>query len=287
MTVTAEPTSTLDETEKSRGRNRKDQPDVLPTPSRAGIFAKNLGLRLIVPAVVLLAWWYTTSQDMVSPLIVPAPGDVWNALDSYLLGGVWNEDIMSSARGTLWSFVIGLVLGIVGGSIMAFIASVKTAVYPYILAFQAFPKIAVAPLFVVWLGYGDAPKIIIGTSLAFFPVISATMAGLLDVDPDEHNLMRSIGASKRQELRHLRLPRAMSYVFPALDIAVVGALLGVITAEIVGTEYGLGRVITERAAYGDSAAVYAVLIVLAVAGAILHLAVSILHKVMPRSIVPK
>jgi len=79
----------------------------------------------------------------------------------------------------------------------------------------------------------------------------------------------------------------MSYVFPALDIAVVGALLGVITAEIVGTEYGLGRVITERAAYGDSAAVYAVLIVLAVAGAILHLAFSILHRVMPRSIVPK
>lgn len=286
MTMTAEPQSTLDEKDK-KAKGRKAQPDVLPTPSRAGIFARNLGLRLIVPAVVLAAWWYTTSNDMVSPLIVPAPADVWDALNSYLLGGVWNEDIMSSARGTLWSFVIGLVLGIVGGSIMAFIASVKTAVYPYILAFQAFPKIAVAPLFVVWLGYGDAPKIIIGTSLAFFPVISATMAGLLDVDPDEHNLMRSIGASKRQELRHLRLPRAMSYVFPALDIAVVGALLGVITAEIVGTEYGLGRVITERAAYGDSAAVYAVLIVLAVAGAILHLAVSILHKVMPRSIVPK
>ncbi|MCR1782459.1 ABC transporter permease [Nocardioides carbamazepini] len=282
MTMTAEPTSTT-----KVPRRRKAQPDALPTANRGSAVAKNVGLRLIVPAVVLLAWWYTTSRDMVSPLIVPAPGDVWDALDSYVLGGVWNEDILSSARGTLWSFAIGLVLGIVGGSIMAFVASIKTAVYPYILAFQAFPKIAVAPLFVVWLGYGDAPKIIIGASLAVFPVISATMAGLIDVDPDEHNLMRSVGASKRQELRHLRFPRAMSYVFPALDIAVVGALLGVITAEIVGTEYGLGRVITERAAYGDSAAVYAVLIVLAVAGAILHLAVSTLHRVMPRSIVPK
>jgi NitT/TauT family transport system permease protein len=281
MTMTAEPTTT------EVSKRRKASPDVLPTPNRGAVMAKDLGLRLIVPAVTLLAWWYATSREMVSPLIVPAPADVWDALDSYLFGGVWNQDIMSSARGTLWSFVIGLVLGVVGGSIMAFIASVKTAVYPYILAFQAFPKIAVAPLFVVWLGYGDAPKIIIGTSLAFFPVISATMAGLLDVDPDEHNLMRSVGANKSQELRHLRLPRAMSYVFPALDIAVVGALLGVITAEIVGTEYGLGRVITERAAYGDSAAVYAVLIVLAVAGAILHLTVSILHRVMPRSIVPK
>lgn len=282
MTMTVEPTTTTPTPE-----SRKADRGAMPVPSRTATFGKNLGLRMVVPAVVLLAWWFTTSREMVSALIVPPPMDVLDALDSYLLGGVWNEDILSSARGTLWSFALGLVLGVVGGSIMAFVASIKTAVYPYILAFQAFPKIAVAPLFVVWLGYGDAPKIIIGTSLAFFPVISATMAGLLDVDPDEHNLMRSIGASKRQELRHLRLPRAMSYVFPALDIAVVGALLGVITAEIVGTEYGMGRVITERAAYGDSAAVYAVLIVLAAAGAILHVAVSILHRVMPRSIVPK
>lgn len=282
MTMTAETTTTPE-----LPAGRKPAKDVLPQERRSTAAAKNVGLRLIVPAVVLLAWWYVTSRDMVSPLIVPAPADVGGALDSYLLSGRWNSDIVSSLRATLWSFAIGLVLGIVGGSIMAFVASIKTAVYPYILAFQAFPKIAVAPLFVVWLGYGDAPKIIIGASLAFFPVISATMAGLLDIDPDEHNLMRSIGAKKWHELRHLRLPRAMSYVFPALDIAVVAALLGVITAEIVGTEYGLGRVITERAAYGDSAAVYAVLIVLAVSGAILHLAVSILHRVMPTSIVPK
>jgi NitT/TauT family transport system permease protein len=261
--------------------------DVLPTESRASRTGKNIALRCVVPVVVLLAWWFTTSRGMVSALIVPPPADVYTALKDYLFGGLWNTDILASLRGTLWSFVLGLAFGIVGGAILAFVASLKTTVYPYILAFQAFPKIAVAPLFVVWLGYGDAPKIIIGTSLAFFPVISATMAGLMDVDPDEHNLMRSIGASKRQELRHLRLPRAMSYVFPSLDVAVVGALLGVITAEIVGTQHGLGRVITERAAYGDSAAVYAVLIILAVAGATLHLAVSILHRVTPRSIVPK
>jgi NitT/TauT family transport system permease protein len=260
---------------------------VLPKESRGKAAGRDLALRAVVPVVLLSLWWIATAREMVPALIVPAPLAVWDALQGYLFGGLWNQDILSSARATLWSFVLGLVLGVVGGALLAFVASLKTAVYPYILAFQAFPKIAVAPLFVVWLGYGDAPKIIIGTSLAFFPVISATMAGLMDVDPDEHNLMRSIGASKRQELRHLRLPRAMSYVFPSLDVAVVGALLGVITAEIVGTEHGLGRVITERAAYGDSAAVYAVLIILAVAGGLLHLAVSIAHRVMPNSIVPK
>jgi len=281
MTMTATATATPESSESS------ESSVILPVDSRMKRIARDVALRCLVPVVVLLLWWFVTSREMVSPLIVPAPSAVVEALDGYLLGGLWNQDILSTARGTLWSFALGLALGVVGGALLAFIASLKTAVYPYILAFQAFPKIAVAPLFVVWLGYGDAPKIIIGTSLAFFPVISATMAGLLDVDPDEHNLMRSIGASRRQELRHLRLPHAMSYVFPSLDVAVVGALLGVITAEIVGTEYGLGRVITERAAYGDSAAVYGVLIVLAVSGAILHLCVSIAHRLMPTSIVPK
>lgn len=284
MTVTIDAAGTTAAQSPGAGKKTTGAP---PEANRSAQLLRGFGLRLIVPVVVLALWWWATSNDMVSPLIVPAPGDVVTALENYLFGGLWNQDIVSSIRATLWSFAIGLVLGIVGGALMAFIASLKTAVYPYVLAFQAFPKIAVAPLFVVWLGYGDAPKIIIGASLAFFPVISATMAGLMDVDPDEHNLMRSIGASKRQELRHLRLPRAMSYVFPSLDVAVVGALLGVITAEIVGTEFGLGRVITERAAYGDSASVYAVLVVLAVAGAVLHLAVSITHRLMPRSIVPK
>jgi NitT/TauT family transport system permease protein len=280
-------TSTTQQLSPTPELERPAAAEVLRNESRTGKAGKNLALRCVVPVIVLFAWWFTTSRDMVPALIVPPPAEVYAALREYLFGGLWNTDILASARGTLWSFALGLVFGIVGGAILAFVASLKTTVYPYILAFQAFPKIAVAPLFVVWLGYGDAPKIIIGTSLAFFPVISATMAGLIDVDPDEHSLMRSIGATKRQELRHLRLPRAMSYVFPSLDVAVVGAFLGVITAEIVGTQHGLGRVITERAAYGDSAAVYAVLIILAVAGATLHLAVSILHRVAPRSIVPK
>ena len=283
MTATVTDTATGEEPAEVRPIDQR--------PPREGSawrrFSSSMGLRLVVPVVLGLLWWFTTSRGMVSALIVPEPAAVWNALKVYLLDGAWNADIWSSVRGTLWSFIVGLVLGIVGGALMAFIASLKTAVYPYVLAFQAFPKIAIAPLFVVWLGYGDVPKVIIGASLAFFPVISATMAGLLDVDPDEHALMRSIGASKRQELRHLRLPRAMSYVFPSLDVAVVGALLGVITVEIVGTEYGLGRVITERAAYGDSAAVYAVLIILAALGAALHVVVGLAHKAMPRSIVPK
>lgn len=179
------------------------------------------------------------------------------------------------------------MIGVVGGAFLAFIPLLSSAVYPYILAFQAFPKIAIAPLFIIWLGYGDAPKVIIATSLVFFPIIGATMAGLIDVDPDQHNLMRSVGATKRQELRHLRLPRAMSYIFPSLDVAVVVALLGVITVEIVGAESGLGRVITARATYGDTEAVYAAMIVLALAGAILHVLVKVLHSVMPQSIVPK
>jgi len=248
---------------------------------------RTIGLRLVVPVVVLALWWWVTSRELVSALIVPPPSAVWQALQDYLFAGLWNDDLVATVRGTLLSVVAGLALGVAIGAVLAYVASVKTATYPYVLAFQAFPKIAVAPLFVVWLGYGDTPKVIIGASIAFFPVVSATMAGLVDVDADEHGLMRSIGASRLQELRHLRLPRAMSYIFPSLDVAVVGALLGVITVEIVGTEFGLGRVIAERSSYGDSASVYAVLVILAALGAVLHTAVTITRRVLPRSISPR
>jgi len=272
---------------------RDDTAPAAPPPTRPrqrrtlARLVRPVALRLVVPAVVLAVWWFVTAREMVSVLIVPPPDAVWQSLNDYLFSGLWNEHVAATVRGTLLSVLLGLALGVGIGSLLAFVGAVKAATYPYILAFQAFPKIAVAPLFVVWLGYGDAPKVIIGASIAFFPVVSATMAGLADVDPDEHALMRSIGAGRLQELRHLRLPRAMSYIFPSLDVAVVGALLGVITVEIVGTEFGLGRVIAERSSYGDSPAVYAVLVILALLGAVLHAVVAVTRRVLPRSISPR
>ncbi|MFC9839244.1 ABC transporter permease [Rhodococcus sp. NPDC127530] len=183
-------------------------------------------------------------------------------------------------------FVIGTVAGLVIGAIFAFLKPLYEAVYPFVIALQSFPKVAIAPLLVVALGYGAAPKIVVAALLAYFPVMTAAIAGFTALDPDEHNLMKSIGARKWQEMRYLRLPNAMSYIFPSLDVAIVFALLGAVAAELVGAQEGLGYLLVERQGYGDSASMFAALILLAIMGVALRAVVQVVRRLLPRSIVP-
>src|SRR5699024_9206464 len=124
-----------------------------------------------------------------------------------------------------------------------FVDTIRISLYPYIIAAQTFPKIAIAPLLITWLGYGWSPKIVIGATLAFFPVFANTIAGLREVNNDELDLLRSLKASSWQEFRYLRLPNALSYIFPSLTVAAVMSLLGVIVGEFVGASAGLGYLI--------------------------------------------
>src|SRR3546814_20643909 len=115
----------------------------------------------------------------------------------------------------------------------------------------SFPKVAVAPLLVVWLGYGLLPKIAIGGLLAFFPIFASTLAGLLEVDKDEVDLFRSMRARWYHQLRYLRIPNALSYIFPALNVAAVNALPGVLVGELVGTVGGRGYVSPQNSFTGQ------------------------------------
>ncbi|XRQ08613.1 ABC transporter permease [Actinomadura welshii] len=245
-------------------------------------------LRGIVPFIVLGIWAFVADREMVSALILPEPGEVWSKLWSGLVTeGGWNDDLWVTLRATLKAFAIGLGLGLAGGVLFAFFDRTRVALYPYVLALQAFPKIAVAPLLIVWLGYGESPKVVIGASLAVFPVLTATFAGLTEIGKDELNLLRSIRATRLQELRYLRLPNSMSYIFPSLDLAILCALLGVITGEVVGSNSGLGYLIQERTVYGDSASVFAVLLILAAIGLVLSALALAVKRALPRSIVPR
>lgn len=245
-------------------------------------------LRGIVPLIVLAIWSFAANRGLVSALILPKPTDVWSKLWSGVVTeGGWNDDLWVTLLATLKAFAIGLGLGLAGGVLFAFFDRTRVALYPYVLALQAFPKIAVAPLLIVWLGYGEAPKVVLGASMALFPVLTATFAGLTEIGKDELNLLRSIRATRLQELRYLRLPNSMSYIFPSLDLAILCALLGVITGEVVGSKSGLGYLIQERTVYGDSASVFAVLLILAAIGLLLSAIAVAVKRALPRSIVPR
>lgn len=258
-----------------------------PKEKEGPSIALRLGLPLVVAAILLSGWYLLTRDELVSPLLLPAPADVWAALNSGIVEGLWWGDVRVTLTEMLIGFGIGVVSGLLLGALFAYSQLSRIALYPYIIALQSFPKIAVAPLLVVALGYGMSPKIAVAASLAYFPVMTAAIAGFTEIDKDEHNFMRSIGASKWQEMRYLRLPNAMSYLFPSFDVALIVALLGAVAAELVGSNAGLGYILVERQAFGDTPAIFAALIVLAVIGVVLQALVVLLRRVLPRSIVPR
>lgn len=248
---------------------------------------RNLGLQLGVLVIILGGWELVASQGWVDRLLVPLPSEVWQALEHGVFQGLWATDIAVTLQETVEGFAIGVVVGLVMGALFAFVEPLRTATYPYIVGLMSMPKIAIAPLLIVALGYDTLPKVVIAALLAFFPVMTSATAGLTEVNPDELNLMRAIGASRAKELRYLRLPNAMSYVFPSLDVALIGALLGAIAAELVGTKHGLGYVLSQAQAYGDVPGMYGVLILLALIGAALRILMLTLRRTLPMSIAPR
>jgi NitT/TauT family transport system permease protein len=234
--------------------------------------------------LVLLAAWQLSVQFLhVPPYILPTPQAVWHAL--------WSGLAVSPASPTgyyypLWStvcnaaigFAIGTVGGLVLGSLMAESRSVEKLVMPYAFALQSLPKVAIAPLIVIWLGFGDSSKIAIAALLAFFPILINSFTGLRAVEPERVDLMRSLSASRLETYRIVKLPNAAPYIFAGLDMAVVYALLGTIVAEFLGAQRGMGVVITQAQAVTDVAGVFAALVILGAMGILLHTLVRRLER---------
>jgi len=227
-------------------------------------------------AVILALWQTAWASGTVSPLILPRPLDVASVLLTGVVRGSWANDIWFTLEETLAGFLSGVAAAIALGAVLATSERLRQALYPYVLAIQTFPKIAIAPLLMAWFGYGLAPKIVIAALLAFFPVFANTLAGFLEVDAALVELFRSLRASRWQEMRLLRLPNAIAFIVPSLDVALVLALLGAIAGELAGSAAGLGNVIQQRTFLGDTAAVYAVLLLLAGLGILLRAAMKVL-----------
>jgi NitT/TauT family transport system permease protein len=141
---------------------------------------------------------------------------------------------------------------------------------PYIIASQAMPKLALAPIFVMWFGFGILPKVIIAALIAFFPLFENTITGLNEVDPDKVELFRSLNATPWQVFAKLRLPNAVPFLFAGLRVAVVLSVVGAIVGEYVGANRGLGALIIASQGTMDTPLMFAVFVVLTVLGYALY-----------------
>jgi NitT/TauT family transport system permease protein len=164
------------------------------------------------------------------------------------------------------------------GALVAQFRVIERTVYPWLVALQTLPKIAIAPLIIIWAGYGVQSKIIIVALVALFPVLVNTIIGLKSCDQGKLDLMRSLGASNWAIFRMVRLPNALPFIFAGLNVAIVLAILGSIVGEFIGSKAGLGNLILESNVQFNVAQMFAILLILGVFGVGLSLLVRLVQQ---------
>jgi NitT/TauT family transport system permease protein len=229
--------------------------------------------RLLVAAffvLVLVLWHAAVNLLEVSHLIFPGPIAVAQSLYTGIASGEFISHMWITLYEILAGFAAGAVLGFLLGAVIGQSALAEAVLYPYVLAFQTMPKVAIAPLFVLWFGFGPTSKVVITATIVFFPVLANTIVGLRSAPRDQIDLMKAFTASKWHIFRMVRLPQALPYVFAGLDIGIVLAVIGAIVGEFVGAQAGLGYLILQRNFSMDAAGMFAILVVLSLIGLALH-----------------
>jgi putative hydroxymethylpyrimidine transport system permease protein len=233
--------------------------------------------RLLAPAALLallLALWQLAAEteaiaDLLDlePFLVPSPGEIATALwenRELLADNAW-VTLREIVLGILFAFVVG-----VGSAVLMHRRRVlRDAAYPLVVASQTIPIVVIAPILVVWFGYGIVPKIVIVALICFFPITVNALDGLRSVDPAAIKLMRSLDASRRQRFWRVEAPTALPHLFTGLKIAVVIAPIGAVFAEWAGADAGLGRLIQSDLAYFEVARQFASVAVLSAIALIL------------------
>jgi NitT/TauT family transport system permease protein len=240
--------------------------------------ARNLSLSLLLLAVSLLAWEGIVRGAQVQAFILPPPSQVVVALYRGFASGLYVKHLQVTLLETVLGFAVGSALGFLLGTAVAMNRYVEYFLYPYIVMFQSLPKVALAPLIVIWFGLGLTSKVINAALVAFFPLLVNTMVGLRSADEDRVNLMRSLAASETQVFWMLRLPNALPFVMAGLDIAMILALIGAIVAEFTGATSGLGMLILSMTYTMDVSGQFSVLLILSVVGLLLNRIVSVVRR---------
>jgi len=253
-------------------------------PAGAGAArAGRIALTLSGGIVLLLLWQACVAWLGVPPYILPAPAKVLAALWSGLAVPVTSPTgfylpLASTFANAAWGFAIGAILGIAVGSLMAEFRAVETVLMPYAFAFQVLPKVAIAPLIVIWFGFGNGSKVAMAALLAFFPLMVNSFTGIRTADQERLDLLRALSASRLETYRVVKLPSAAPYIFAGLDMGMVYAILGTIVAEFLGAQQGIGVAIVQAQAVTDVASVFAALILLGAVGIALHLTIRLCER---------
>ncbi|NBS02270.1 MAG: ABC transporter permease, partial [Rhizobiales bacterium] len=214
--------------------------------------------------LLLLGWQYGVPLLKIPEYILPIPSAFFERLwlDRLLIF----EHTLVTMQEIVLGFLMAAVISVPLGYIIVSIRILEKAVYPVIVFFQLVPKIAIAPLFVVWFGFGLFPKVLLTFLLCFFPTLVASMTGFRALDERVLYLTRSMGATAWQTFRYVRVPSALVYIFSGLKVSAVFAATGAIVGEFVGANSGLGYLLLRGTSFLDMPLIFACLVALSVVG---------------------
>lgn len=252
-----------------------------PPVWRRVLFRVAQPLYVIVTFVIAVGvWQLVVTVFDVSQIILPSPGEVAHAIARGR--SVIPHELAWTLSATAVGFCIALVAGIVLALLVSEIKLLRKTLYPLIVGFQSMPHIGMAPLFIVWFGFGTLSHSVLAGVVAFFPVFSNATHGFDSVQGERVRLFRSYRASRLQTIWRLKLPMALPFLFAGANIGIIFAMLGVIVAEFLGSNTGMGFLLVQEGNSLDTAGVFAVLVVLAVVGVLLHTTVLMLRRLLLR-----
>jgi NitT/TauT family transport system permease protein len=232
----------------------------------------------ILLVLVLLSWEGIVRLFHIPSFMLPRVTNVLFALyqglwiSPFSRGGYWLNGGVTLLE-VLLGFIIGSSIGLVLGIVISQVRILDATLRPYVVAFQCLPKVAIAPIIIMWFGYDITSKVVMVALLTFFPLLVNSMAGFHGVDLDRIELLRSLSATRWQIFWKVKFPSALPFIFAGLDIAAVFAVVGAIVGEFVGAQLGLGVQILSMNAQMDTAGSFSVCIVLAVMGLALNAAI--------------
>jgi NitT/TauT family transport system permease protein len=234
-------------------------------------------LKRAMPIALFCAVWEVACIVLKIPnYIVPAPHRVLEkVIESRSL--LYSHSLISAAE-ILLGFVFASVCALICAIAMVHSRRVEAVLEPFLVVSQVIPKVALAPLFIIWFGHGILPKIIIAMLIAFFPVLVNAVVGLRSIDSEIIELMDSIAANKRQTFWRVRLPNSLPYIFPALKVAALLSIVGAMVGEFVGSDKGLGYLMIIGDVNLDTDLLFASLVVVTAFGLVVYAVIEVFER---------
>lgn len=243
---------------------------------------RSFAARWLAPALtfvlLIVLWDVATRVFDWEPWLVPPPGDVAEAMWDYR--DLLPEHTWVTVWESLAGFLLAIAIGIPLGGLIAYSRVMELTVYPILLGLNAVPKIAIAPILILWMGFGPGPKILVAFLLCVFPIVIATATGLKGTPAELVDLARSLCASEWQTFRRFRFPSALPEIFIGLKVAISLAVIGAVIGEFVGASEGLGWVIVNSGANVNTSLAFAAMAILAFVSVVLFYAIALVERLV-------